>query len=250
MVVRWRFPIGGNYAWFESFAHRHGAGPDFLIIRDVEDDAPPAYAFASEHLEDLNDPRAVIDRAMALKALYDGALVVLYGRHHDPLQWLWDEQSRSSVPVGEADVLVPPFSEARVRRTDRASDREDAAIDPVSKWIYVARGDRIVRGLLSFFGVNGVSWITLYAALDYMKNEDWDEARIAAAAGVSKKEIVRFRRTANNEDVLGPYARHGAQGYEPPDPPMKLSEASEIMRRAAIAFLDQRAIDFELAKQA
>jgi hypothetical protein len=196
-----------------------------------------------------------LDRAAALKALFDGALILIQGSYRDPFGRLWDDQQRQNITIGDTDVLVSPFSEAWMHRTDRAQDREDVAAFPVSKWLYVARADPIVRGLLTFVGVNGLSWISLYAILDYMKTAEWDhltptrwdEANIAAAAGVSQAQISLFRQTANNEKVLGPYARHGGTNYVPPKDPMKLARASDIMRKAAVQFLDQRSIEFAMA---
>lgn len=241
-TLRWQFPISGNYSWMESFADNNAAGDDFTIIRDVEDDKPPAYAWASRHLDDLEDIRLVLDRAAALKALYDGAMVVLYGHHHQPLTELWDAVGRERIAEVDGDVLASPFSTRQITRTSGLAGFERAkAAGLVAKWLHLARTDEAARGILAFLGVNGATWISLYACKDYIaKQGGWDEDRMASATGQPKAEFERFRQTANNAAAIGPFARHGEVGWQPPANPMRLEEASDLIRKTVRHFLGHR----------
>lgn len=245
--LRWQFPISGNYAWFDSFAHNHASGLDFTIIRDVEDDMPPAYAWSSHHLDHLEVDQDVIDRAFALKTLYDGALIITDGHHRDPISELFDARKRTTRRGIEGNILAAPFSEDYIKETNTRRHYDDAkAIDLVSKWIFLARTDLAARGILSFLGVNGATWISLYAAKDYMKTRDnWDEKRLAQVTGEPESEFLRFRHTANNEAAIGPFARHGDLNHQAPKDPMSLDRASDLIRKAAAKFLDHRATVLE-----
>jgi hypothetical protein len=74
-----------------------------------------------------------------------------------------------------------------------------------------------------------------------MKRGGWDEALVAKAADVSEKEVERFRHTANNPAAIGPFARHGEQGRQPPRIPMTLQDARNLILPAVGKFLDERA---------
>jgi len=112
----------------------------------------------------------------------------------------------------------------------------------------MSRTDELTRGMLRFLGVNGPTWITLYALKDFMKRGGMDEPKLALAAGVSLDEVKRFRHTANNPASIGPFARHGPQGHKPPAVPMTLPEAKRIILTAAGKFLDQRAKDLKIVQ--
>lgn len=243
--LRWQFPISGSFGWIQSFAHNNAAGDDFTIITDVEDDMPAAYGWASHHLDDLTDPQDVMNRAVALKALYDGALTIRFGYHHQPFTELYDAIENRTYRNLAGDVLSNPFSDRQIARTSRSSDFENAmAAGRVAEWIYLARCDEAARGILAFLGVNGATWISLYAAKDYIKQEGgWDEDQMAMATGKPKAEFVRFRQTANNSAAIGPFARHGEQGWKPPAKPMTLDEASDLIRVTVFAFLRNRSAE-------
>lgn len=240
--LRWQFPISANYSWFDSFAHNNAAGDDFTIIRDVEDDMPPAYGWASHHLDDLTDPQAVLDRAVALKALYDGAMVISHGHHRQPFTELYDVTERTTIRDVAGDFLSYPFSARQIARTGSSADFDNAiAAGVVASWIFLARYDDAARGILAFLGVNGPTWISLYACKDYVaKQGGWDESQMALATGKPKAEFERFRQTANNAAAIGPFARHGELGWKPPLNPMTLEEASDLIRLTVRRFLRQR----------
>jgi len=244
--LRWSFLLTPNASWFESFAMQL-SGPDISILMDHEDDKPTAFAWSSRHLSDLATPEEVKDRATALKALFDGAMYVYMPGKYRPLQLgeLYDlDEDRRLGYLGEGDPLVAPFSPTSIAWRYRPS--VSPMEHPVSRWIFLARHIDVAKHLLQFLGVNGITWISLYAALDFLKSNKADAAALAKA---SQAQMKRFTHTANNFSAIGPFARHGDLGQEPPQNPMSLDEASKLVLAAVRGYLEQLVIEAMLSSQ-
>ncbi|MGN8001502.1 hypothetical protein [Sphingomonas sp. 22176] len=239
MKHRWAIQVANNYSWFESLVDQHNA-VDIGFMVDAVDAQPNQYAIVSHHLDDLADVDQVIDRATALIALLDGALYLQQG-HYAGMRTAdlinLDDCRRTVFADGSvlADPFSPKWSGASVPRS------YGHLVLPAERMLFMARTDELTRNMLKFLGVNGPTWIALYALKDYMKSGGWDEGALANASEVSKSEVERFRRTANNPAAIGPFARHGEQGHQPPDVAMTLPEARAIILKATGRFLDERA---------
>jgi hypothetical protein len=85
---------------------------DITIITISFDGQSDQYIWSSAHLDDLSTAHAVTDRAFALKALFDGALLVEHGSKFYPfkLEDLFDLKSLLIQPPSTGNVLAPPFS--------------------------------------------------------------------------------------------------------------------------------------------
>ena len=246
MKHKWAVQVASNYSWFESLVDRHNP-IDVGFLVDTYDAQPNQYAIVSHHLDDLTDEREVIDRATSLISLLDGALYLQQGHyagmHTNDLVDL-DTERRSVFADGS--VLADPFSTKW--SVARIPESYGQLRLPTERMLFMARTDDLTRDMLRFLGVNGPTWITLYALKDYMKRGGWDEDKVAAAAGVPEGEVVRFRRTANNPAAVGPFARHGEQGHEPPKVPMELADARKIILSSTGQFLDERAKTLKVAE--
>ena len=110
--LKWGFSLEVNNGWFDSFADKH-AGVDVAILRDEWDAAPTQYIWSSPHLSELTDPAAVCRRAVVLKTLYDGALLLTQHRAYTPRPLgdlidveSWQRIGRVSVEASD----TPPFA--------------------------------------------------------------------------------------------------------------------------------------------
>jgi hypothetical protein len=236
---RWAIRVAPNYSWFESMVE-HMNSVDIGFLTDTYDAQPNQYALLSHHLDELDDPQEVADRAAALKALLDGSLYIQRGDYAGlHTEALIDLRTGAQHGIIQGNVLADPFSPTWLNTTVPRAYGDLST--PTERMIYMARDDVITRGMLSFLGVNGPTWITLYALRDYMKKGGWKDAAIAAAAGTTPNEVNRFTHTANNPAAVGPFARHGDQGHPLPKRVMTLDEAKQLMLSAAGKFLDERA---------
>ena len=139
---------------------------------------------------------------------------------------------------------MPPFSPASVNW--RYIPADDPMNHPVARWIFLARHNDVAKHLLHFLGVNGITWISLYAALDFLRS---NKAEAAALANVDPSEIKRFTHTANNFAAIGPFARHGDLGKSPPKKPMPLDEASRLILAAVQGYFEQLVEEVGLASE-
>lgn len=245
---RWEYWLHPGTAWFEAFAQRFRS-PDIYMWPEDSDAPPSWFAWTSPHLDHVSTARELIDRTASLKAVFDGAMYIAFGLDYHP--------PRLGVPTAEnaidrslllglpypADVRVEPFSKRQIRK--RVEAWREPLRDPVARSIFLARYDDMSRSILKFTGVQGLSYVTLYAYRDWMKSGGWNDGRIAAEAGWSNAELKDFTNTANNPAYLGPFGRHG--GVAPlPKRPVSLEEADRGMRQAVGKFLLERCQTFTL----
>ncbi len=256
---KWKLLINPGYSWFRSFAEDFSS-PDLCFLEDVEDDRPPVFWLTSRHLAELTEPEDVYDRAYALKVILDGALHLgvgsLFGRYHPfDLQELWSlspdgrPERPHSAGGEEPNFMAQPFSSNWRTWIPEWRDFESPFNRFESAMMWMARVDDLTRGMLQFIGANGVTWISLYGMVDFMRTSGKTPADIVTLAKSSKKKLDLFMRTANNFAAIGPFCRHGDLGDEPPKNPMKLEEARQIVFGATREFLEQRLASLGLAAQ-
>lgn len=242
--LEWTFHLDVNYAWIESFVSRY-SGIDVVIISDEQDAGPTQYSWSSPHLNGLTDSAEIGNRAAALKALFDGAMLV--SREGDfrsspasrPIEYL-------SGDINDFQLRAPfePFCGDWASWTFKSI--ENPTRHPVSLFLFLAHFSATAKQMLIFLGANGVSWISLYALKDFMGNEGWSEDDMATAGGVPVGEIKRFRATANNHAAIGPFARHGEVGWLPPSNPMTLDEAEAVILKCVKGFFASLAKEYDI----
>lgn len=121
--------------------------------------------------------------------------------------------------------------------------------------LLTARYDRHVRHMLEFFGIEGLTFASLYKALDTMKDAGYKEKRLATLVNekitdpIEKEKAIKkvesnindFRFTANTFQAAGHEARHGLS----PEVTTKaraltIEEASKIMSPIILNFIHDR----------
>lgn len=233
---RWIYDVNSSASWHSSFADRFRS-PDIAFLQEHEDENVRFY-WTSHHFDDLETPQAVHDRAMMLKALFDGALFLAgYDTSDVQLGALHQYPGENRVTKPSTfDVLASPFSQKHLlKEIDKFDNPSD---DLIANAVFLCRTDKACHEILSLLGVNGVTWVSLYAALDTVKWYGWNEAKIVNDAKVSASELKAFTGTANNVNVIGALARHGESGFGIPTKTMTLDEAEIIMRKVLRAFFD------------
>ena len=245
--LEWTFHMHVNMARIESFTQAMSSC-DVAIIDGRNDVSPDRFSWSSPHLNGLTDPAELGARAAAMKAMYDGAMILGLRDRYSPWQ-LNPPIEHSKVVQQDLRLKIPaqPFSPDWEAWTFEACD--DPFRHPVSTYLFLAHFDETVKHMLVFLGVNGATWISLYALKDFVGRAGWEEDRMALGAGVTTSEIERFRRTANSFEAVGPFARHGQQGHQPPSNPMTLEEARKIICDCVEAFFTERARAVDLAQR-
>ena len=240
MTYRWGFDLIGMN-WVESLSWSlHG--PDVVIIREEEDAMPPVFFWSSKHLDDIEDESVVVARADSLKKLFDGTLYLVHGYGFGPerLGQLCDFRNEKRVGFRELTATSSPFSPAVCSQPLSDIERHAVCKKLIPGSIYTARTDMVVRGMLNVLGTHGLTFASLYSLRDTMRTHGMPEKDQWEAAKSSKADWDLFRRTANSFQASGSDARHGDLGQVPPDKPMSLERASELILKTAQTFIGRR----------
>ena len=246
---RWQTWVHPNVSWMESFVQRF-VSPDIVMWPEETDAVPAWYSWTSHHFDDIADSGLLSDRIAALKAVFDGAMMLAMGPSYHRFQLTdlkadKDEDKKHITGFEfEGDVTVYPFSGKHLYA--RHGLKDDYLDDPMTRNVFLSRYDEISLSILKYTGVQGLSYLTLYAYRDWMKDGGWDDQRIAEKAGWSKSQLKDFTNTANNPAYLGPYCRHGGFLKAAPPRPMSLEDSDAGMRKAMNAFLLERATSVKL----
>lgn len=223
----------------------HLVSPDIVMWAEETDAVPAWFTWSSNHLDDVANSREFLDRSTSLKALFDGAMYIAAGPSYCPFELVRpsseepaDRQMVSGLPY-PGDVRVEPFSDGYLKVHHGLDER--LLDDPLTRSLFLARYDDVTKAILKYTGVQGLTYLTLYAYRDWMKDGGWDDAKIAVEAGWSAARLKDFTNTANNPAFLGPYCRHGGHNTPLPKRPMPLEEADTGMRKAMQSFLLHRA---------
>lgn len=246
---RWHYWTHPNSSWIESFA-LHLVSPDVIMWPEETDAVPAWFAWSSNHLDDVSNSKEFLDRSVSLKSLFDGAMHIATGPTYHPFELVRpaaenaaDRSIVSGLPY-PGDVTVEPFSEVHKQARHGLSERY--LNDPLARSLFLARYDEVTCAILKYTGVQGLTYLTLYAFRDWMKDGGWADDKIAKEAGWSTTRLRDFTNTANNAAYLGPYCRHGGTKNPLPKRPMPLAEADKGMRKAIQNFLLHRAHIFDL----
>lgn len=251
-IPRWHYWTHPNSAWMESFVS-HLVSPDIVMWAEETDSVPAWFAWSSNHFDDVGSPKEFVDRSTSLKALFDGAMFIASGPSYYPIELVnpsaeeaADRSMVSGLPY-PGDVGVEPFSRTYLNVRHGLDDHY--LDDPLTRSLFLARYDDVTRAILKYTGVQGLTYLSLYAYRDWMKDAGWDDAKIAREAGWSAAKLKDFTNTANNPAYLGPYCRHGGHKTPLPKRPLPLAEADVGMRKAMRSFLLHRANLFDLRRE-
>jgi hypothetical protein len=111
--------------------------------------------------------------------------------------------------------------------------------DEIKKILKTANKDETVHKVLQLSG-NLDSWVNLYRMYEIIKDDVNGDDELKKISGISKAKFTLFRRTANHQDAVGLQARHGALKKEPPNKPMPLTVARNLIRKLIIQWADTK----------
>jgi len=247
MIVKWGF-ICRSVQNYMEYLSMHWHQEDVHLWKNEPGYVSTEYTFASPHFNSAANVNELLDRAVALKAVFDGAMMLASlpdGRFIPfDLEAIVDLTTQKRHDHhGEGNVLVEPFDN-RLHPLIQSEKIIHERYGP-EDMIRQARFDPIAKGLLRHLGHNGPDFRSLYSLLDWMETEGWTEEQVSAVSGQKAKAVKSFTATANNETVLGPMARHGNKGWTAPSKPMPLIDAQRLILPAARSFLKTRALEFQ-----
>lgn len=235
MEFRWRFDLtNSTNNYLREIAN--SAGYDVTIYSE-SNDYEEWLNFTSFHLNELDDPNLIFERAYKLKLLVDGFSFIIHEnkKAYSPIVLgnLYDENERV--------IVFDKFIRSRRFDFSYSADPKDEVYksNALSHLIRLGAEESFVRNILLMCST-GMDFISLYRVLDEVKTYLKGKEKVENL--VDKTKLKSFTHTANNFQVLGIDARHGTQSDDPPKCPMTLIEAqnliSELIRKVSSKYLN------------
>lgn len=215
---------------YENLQGFDSSGLLFGIEVDHFRDDMTDYFLSSPHL-DLEETEDIPHKAEALGILINGIFEIfeipefLQLRSHrllrkENLQFI----ANVSIHPPSREFLMPYSGLYREWPTWKRSAHQYLEGEKGNFCILCLLDDRI-RNIALTLGYLGINWISLSSIMEHL---GYSESEMARRYEVDLGDIKLLKRTANSFEVLGPAARHGQKGFEPPKEPMRLIKAKEI----------------------
>ena len=168
-------------------------------------------AAAPALIERLNGAFAVLNKTKPID--FDGVVEILPNGEHRTLKFaVFHAEGRSKVrAVGSAlgsdgkPIPEPPPKESEIQH-----------------WLQIAENDKFLDDALIYAGK--ANWFDIYKALECLSERFGGEEKFLALGWEPKRDIKNLKRAANWE-------RHVRWKYDPPDKPITISEARELLIR-------------------
>lgn len=222
--------VGGEWELGEIAPHLAG---DVELSRNTD-----GWELTARSLEDAPDAGTVLAIARELLVLINAIARI----HLDAPGAITLGNVRRYREGGTKDVFVFPEPARLKLRVGTPTILINGVAAPVPSWIpflELAERDLNVQAVLAFLS-GEPTWHGLYAALETIVNEPrtGGPEGLRRWAGISRRELSRFTRTANSYAALGAHARHGP-GASAPSKPMSLTEANVVVGRIARNWLEE-----------
>lgn len=232
----WEVGLAGDAADLRSLSDSFADSDPAILEREGE------YLFRWSVLDGLSN-------ATQVKAAADEQIARLSGSASLTLGAIEPIKVASVIMIGEdgsrnihvfPDPVVVTFRTSvptvQIRRADGTEEIHRPA-DPVKAWLVAAESsDHVARALRLSEGRNH-DWVELYRLLEIVE-DSVSRKRITDAGWATRSQLKRFRHTANSLKGAGDAARHGHEQKSPPQRPMTLNDARELIRRVVRQWLD------------
>lgn len=104
----------------------------------------------------------------------------------------------------------------------------DGPSDTVQDWLSVAERDSRVAKVLRLRDTKDLGWVELYRIYEVVEDAE-GKSRITSSGWINNSQVRLFKHTANSVQACGDQARHGKEHTDPPENPMTLPEAKNLI---------------------
>jgi hypothetical protein len=233
-IYKWIFHINSPTGMYMRSSLASMPSRD-IWIAEQDDDLGPWFLFSSIHLNTLDDPNKVYERAFKLKMLIDGVSYIIHENKNSYSQIVLGNLYDSNDNQVSFERHIDNFKfDFNFQSTDDRKYYEPYyetyyKTNIVSYLVHLAITDKFILNLLQLCS-QGMDYRALYSVLDEIKTFLFlkGEQKLGTL-GIDEAELNRFRHTVNSFQELGINARHGTSSHQPPKQPMTLKEAQIFM---------------------
>ncbi|MFC5196604.1 hypothetical protein ACFPH8_14775 [Bizionia hallyeonensis] len=182
------------------------------------------YLLSSSFLDSINSEYEILLKAKQFLDILNGAAKAIYNNHiyiTANTVYTINEQNKLQ---GTAFMSGKSTGRSRFRATLTIESNEKVSENKYQKWIDKAKTDSNVREILHYF--NNQDWWNLYKIYEIIRK---DLKKSGMSNLVSKNEISRFTRTANDNKIIGEKARHATYDNESHNNPMDINSARKFI---------------------
>ena len=232
----WEVVLAGDAADLRALSDSFADSDPAILERDGE------YVFRWSVLDGLSDATQVKEKADEQIAWLSGSASLIL-EAIEPIKvaqviLVSDDGSRNihvfpDPIIGTSRMSVPTV---RVGRADETEEIHRPA-DPVKAWLAVAESSEDVARALRLSEGREHDWVELYRLLEIVEDSVTRKG-ITDAGWATRSQLKRFCHTANSLEAAGDAARHGREQKPPPQRPMTLNDARELIRRVVRQWLD------------
>ncbi|MCJ8010159.1 hypothetical protein MUG84_00190 [Paenibacillus sp. KQZ6P-2] len=107
--------------------------------------------------------------------------------------------------------------------------KEEETKNNLSRWIIEGLDNEDVASILRYF--RKPNWMNLYKIYEVIRDDLNGEAALISKNYIPRKDIKRFTQSAQSKELLGDEARHASLKYKPPEIPMNIDEARQLIKQ-------------------
>lgn len=184
------------------------------------------YLLSSNLFESINSDYEILLKAKHFLDILNGAAKAIYNNHIYVTANTVYRMNELNKLQGTGFMSGKITGRSRLRATLTIDSKEKGKIseNKYQKWIDKAKTDSNVREILHFF--NNQDWWNLYKIYEIIRK---DLKKSGMNNLVSKNEISRFTRTANDNKIIGGKARHATYDNESHTNPMDINSARKFI---------------------
>jgi hypothetical protein len=115
----------------------------------------------------------------------------------------------------------------QIKHGDDTIENRDPVIDELKEWVGIAARDTNAAKVLRLLGGYPHDWINLYKVFEIVEKEVGEDI---VHNWITRKKAKLFTRAANSVGAIGDDCRHGTEQTEPPQNPMSIVEARDLIK--------------------
>jgi hypothetical protein len=189
----------------------------------------------------LDAARSVAQKAKQILSALSGATRLALGGHTSMavggVYRVRDDGGRDTFIITETGNLqIRGFPATVVVTRSDGTEEIHRPADRIPPWLALATTDDAVAKALRLRDDESLGWVELYRIYEVIESDVGGSAMVANG-WASKRDIRRFKHTANSVAAAGDQARHGRETGTRPAKPLTLSEARALVDALLQAWL-------------
>ena len=225
--MTWKVRIIGDPRDLAELQQSFSSGPISIESTDNNE-----YYLISDNFQECANDSEVSEKASKLIAIISGASRIALGGNIPITQ----SEIVKVKEDGTESVFMHFHDTLHVRDSFHLSIIDDAGnvieeikpADEVPSWVELGMRDDSVAKVFRLYSQE-LDWVGLYRIYEVIENDTGGLDALVSKGWARKASIKLFKHTSNSPGAIGDDARHGKESSQPPQKPMFLHEARNLV---------------------